>query len=225
MHQIGWLLIYELEFGCFSSAWPRFSKVVSPSRYVSDVGICFFHLNPCLSVSACIHICMCPVLWSIELCDEGVEVVGGADGVSRPEDSQPVHDSHSASQQLFFPVFSPLSLLSGPESTRQQVCVCVSMCDCRRQQKMQTELSVCMCLFLWPCACVCLYFCMCVWVWKWLSRRSCWHPFEHWFTTAETHKSLLSAALILSYSLCHSHSTCCHLAQLLMNLYTRRKWI
>lgn len=90
---------------------------------MSDVGICFFHLNPCLSVSACIHICVCPVLWSIELCDEGVEVVGGADGVSRPEDSQPVHDSHSASQQLFFPVFSSLSPQWPRKHETTSVCV------------------------------------------------------------------------------------------------------
>lgn len=113
------------------------------------------------------------------------------------------------------------------ETTSVCVCACVSKYVWLQEATENADWAVCMhvSIFVSLCLCMLILLCVCVWVWKWLSRRYWWHPFQHWFTTAETHKSLLSAALILSCSLCHSHSTCCHLAQLLMNLYTRRKWI
>lgn len=113
----------------------------------------FFYLYACLSVCfgmyacVCVFVSVCPALWSIELCDEAVQAVGVQMVYRRPEDSQPVHDSHSASQQLSLPPLT-LTLSLSPWWPRKHNTTSVYVCDCRRQQKMQTELSVCMCLFL-----------------------------------------------------------------------------
>lgn len=137
--------------------------------------------------------------------------------------------THTQQASSSFSLSSPLSLSSVAQKARDNkcVCACVSKYVWLQEATENADWAVCMhvSIFVSLCLCMLILLCVCVWVWKWLSRRCWWHPFQHWFTTAETHKSLLSAALILSYSLCHSHSTCCHLAQLLMNLYTRRKWI
>ncbi len=109
----------------------------------------------------CVFVSVCPALWSIELCDEAVQAVGVQMVYRRPEDSQPVHDSHSASQQLSLPPLT-LTLSLSPWWPRKHNTTSVYVCDCRRQQKMQTELSVCMCLFLWLCLCICWYLCECV---------------------------------------------------------------
>lgn len=137
--------------------------------------------------------------------------------------------THTQQASSSFSLSSPLSLSSVAQKARDNkcVCACVSKYVWLQEATENADWAVCMhvSIFVSLCLCMLILLCVCVWVWKWLSRRYWWHPFQHWFTTAETHKSLLSAALILSCSLCHSHSTCCHLAQLLMNLYTRRKWI
>lgn len=135
---------------------------------------------------------------------------GGADGVLRPEDSQPVHDSLSKPAALSL---SFLSLVA-PKAQHNK-CVCVTAGGNRK-------CGLCClyeCIYFYDCVYMSLYVC------EWLSRGSCWHPFQDRFTTAAQHKSLLSVAPLLSFSLCHYHSTCCHHTQLLVNLYTWRKGI
>lgn len=160
MHPIGWLLIYKLEFWCFSSAWPRFSKVVSPSRYVSDVGICFFHLNPCLSVSACIHICVCPVLWSIELCDEGVEVVGGCRWCIEAWGQSACPWLTLSEPAALFPCLLPSLSPQWPRKHETtSVCVCVSKYVWLQEA---TENADCMHVSIFVTLCLCMLILLCV---------------------------------------------------------------